>query len=99
MVRGQVVLNLAVEPFRGLHLVIVEPVTAANLAAGNGKGGGTPLVAVDPLGAAEGQMVAFVEGREAANPWWPKHAAVDACCAVIVESVDFRPPENRKDTK
>jgi microcompartment protein CcmK/EutM len=52
-------------------------------------------VAVDTLGAAEGQMVAFVEGREAASPWWPNQAPVDACCAVIVESVDFR-PEDRK---
>jgi len=91
MVRGRVVLNVTGDPFRGMRLVIVEPVTAANLAAGNGLGGGTPLVAADPLGAAEGQMVAFVEGREAANPWWPGRAAVDACCAVIVESVDFRP--------
>jgi ethanolamine utilization protein EutN/carbon dioxide concentrating mechanism protein CcmL len=95
MVRGRVVLNSAVDSFRGLRLVILEPVTAANLAARNGLGGGTPLVAVDPLGAAEGQMVAFVEGREAANPWWPNHAPVDACCALIVESVDFR-PEDRK---
>ena len=99
MVRGRVVLNIAQDPFHGLRLVIVEPVTAANLAAGNGLGGGTPLVAADPRGAAEGQMVAFVEGREAANPWWPDKAAVDACCAVIVDSVDFRPAENPEDRK
>jgi microcompartment protein CcmK/EutM len=55
---------------------------------------GTPLVAVDQLGAAEGQMVAFVEGREAANPWWPEMAPVDAYCSLIVESVDYRPPKN-----
>jgi microcompartment protein CcmK/EutM len=82
-----------------MRLVIVEPVTAANLAAGNGLGGGTALVAADTLGAAEGQMVAFVEGREAANPWWPGQAPVDACCSVIVESVIFRPVENPEDRK
>ena len=49
MVRGRVVLNIAQDPFHGLRLVIVEPVTAANLAAGNGLGGGTPLVAADLL--------------------------------------------------
>ncbi len=97
MVRGSVVLNVKEDAFRGLRLAIVEPVTAASLVAGNGTGGGTPLVAADPLGAAVGQMVAFVEGREAANPWWPGQAAVDACCALIVESVDFRPPAVAED--
>jgi ethanolamine utilization protein EutN len=89
IVRGKVVLNLAAESLRGARLVIVEPVTAANLAARNGLGGGVPLVAVDLLGSAEGQLVAFVEGREAANPWWPESAPVDAYCALIADSVDF----------
>ena len=91
-VRGQVVLNSAVDSLRGNRLVIVEPVTAENLAAKNGKGGGKALVAVDRLGAAEGQMVAFTEGREAANPYWPERVPVDAYCALIVKSVNFRPP-------
>ena len=91
VVRGRVVLNLAEPSLAGERLVIVEPVTASNLAAANGAGGGKALVAVDRLGAAEGQMVAFVEGREAANPWWPRQAPVDAFCSLIVESVDFRP--------
>ncbi len=91
IVRGSVVLSVADPALRGVRLVIVEPVTAPELAAGSGVGGGKPLVAVDQLNAAEGQMVAFVEGREAANPWWPEVAPVDAYCAVIAEAVDFRP--------
>jgi len=78
MVRGRVVLNIAQDPFHGLRLVIVEPVTAANLAAGNGLGGGTPLVAADLLGAAEGQMVASwraarrrIRGGRTRLPWMP----------------------------
>ena len=91
IVRGSVVLN--VSPWlAGLRLAIVEPVTAENLAARNGKGGGRSLVAVDQLGAAEGQMVGFVEGREAANPWWPNVAPVDAYCALLVENLEFQPP-------
>ncbi len=92
-IRGHLVLNQAISCLRGTRLVIVEPVTAANLAAANGLGGGKCLVAVDQLGAAEGQMVAFTEGREAANPYWPNLVPVDAYCALIVEHVDFRPPK------
>ena len=92
LVRGEVVLNAAVPALRGNRLVIVEPVTAENLAAENGLGGGKALIAVDHLGAAEGQMVAFTEGREAANPFWPERVPVDAYCALIVKSVYFRPP-------
>jgi microcompartment protein CcmK/EutM len=93
MVRGRVVLNAAIPSLRGVRLVIVEPVTAENLAAGNGQGGGKALVAADHLGAGQGEMVAFVEGREAANPYWPGKAPVDAYCALVADSVDFRPPD------
>ena len=97
IVRGNVVLNSAAAALRGLRLVIVEPVTAENLAAGAAAGaaagGGKALVAVDQLGAAEGQMVAFTEGREAANPFWPQAAPVDAYCALIVKHAHFAPPK------
>jgi ethanolamine utilization protein EutN len=92
-VRGKVVLSLSIPAFQGTRLLIVEPVNASNLAARNGKGGGKQLVVADHLAPAEGQMVGFVEGREAANPYWPNNAAVDAYCACIVQNVDFRPPE------
>jgi ethanolamine utilization protein EutN len=95
IVRGHVVLNVAIPCLRGTRLVIVEPVTAENLAARNGAGGGKPLIAVDQLAAAEGQMVAFTEGREAANPYWPNQVPVDAYCALIVDGIDFRPPAAR----
>jgi ethanolamine utilization protein EutN len=89
IVRGRVTLSVAVAPFRGKRLVVLEPVTMENLSAGNGLGGGKALVAVDELGAAEGQMVAFTEGREAANPFWPESVPVDAYCALIVDSVNI----------
>ncbi len=90
IVRGHVVLNPAIEAYGGKTLVVIEPVTMENLRAGNGRGGGKALIAVDELGAAEGQMVAFTEGREAANPFWPGSVPVDAYCALIVDSVDVR---------
>ena len=54
-------------------------------------GGGKSLVAVDALGAAEGQMVAFTEGREASNPFWPDAVPVDAYCSLIVDSISIQP--------
>lgn len=91
IVRGHVVLNPAIASYRGRTLAVVEPVTVENLSAANGKGGGKALIAVDELGAADGQMVAFTEGREAANPFWPDSVPVDAYCALIVDSIDVRP--------
>jgi ethanolamine utilization protein EutN len=91
IVRGHVTLNLAVKSFHGQTLVVLEPVTMENLRARNGLGGGKSLVAIDALGAAEGQMVAFTEGREAANPFWPDAVAVDAYCSLIVDSISIEP--------
>jgi microcompartment protein CcmK/EutM len=93
IVRGHVVLHTAVEELRGTRLVIVEPVTAENLARRSGEGGGKSLVLADHLDPGRGQMVAFVEGREAANPYWPGKAPVDAYCALIVDGTpEFHPP-------
>ena len=88
IVRGSMTMNLCIEELRGYRLVVVEPVTMENLRARNGNGGGKALIAVDQLGAAEGQMVAFTEGREAANPFWPGKAPVDAYISLIVDTVD-----------
>jgi len=88
IVRGHVVLSLAEESLAGKMLAVVEPVTMENLRARNGLGGGKALIAIDELGAADGQMVAFTEGSEAANPFWPDRVPVDAYCAMIVDSFD-----------
>jgi microcompartment protein CcmK/EutM len=89
IVRGQVVLNPRIDSFAGRRLVVLEPVTMANLRAANGCGGGKSLVAIDELGAANGQLVAFTEGREASNPFWPYPVPVDAYCALILDSIDL----------
>jgi carbon dioxide concentrating mechanism protein CcmL len=87
IVRGHVTLSPAVPELLGKTLVVLEPVTMANLVAKNGLGGGKSLVAVDALGAAKGQIVAFTEGAEAANPYWPNRVPIDAYCTLIVDSV------------
>ena len=106
LVRGSVVLSQAIPSLRGTRMVIVEPVTAANLELQNGLGGGKALIAADRLGPGVGQMVGFVEGRTAANPFLPAEAPEDAYCALIVDEFDYRPPrpqatrpEGRRDRK
>jgi ethanolamine utilization protein EutN len=89
VVRGQVVLNPRVESYAGRRLVVIEPMTMGELRAEQGRGSGKSLVAMDELGAANGQLVAFTEGREASNPFWPGAVPVDAYCALIVDSVDL----------
>jgi microcompartment protein CcmK/EutM len=92
IVRGCVVLSRSVESLKGIRLLVVEPVTAENLATGSPEGGGKALIVADQMAPARGQSIAFTEGREAANPYWPLNVPVDATSALIVDSVDFRPP-------
>jgi carbon dioxide concentrating mechanism protein CcmL len=92
IVRGVVVLSLSDPGLKGTRLLVVEPVTAENLHEDSPSGGGKQLIVADQLGPGEGQMIAFVEGREAANPYWPGRAPVDAYCSLIVDTIDFRPP-------
>jgi len=96
IVRGKVVLNLADPSLTGTRFLIVEPVTSEALAAQDGTGGGKQLIVADHLAPAEGQMIAFVEGREGANPYWPRRAPVDAYCSLLVDAVDYHPPGKRR---
>jgi microcompartment protein CcmK/EutM len=91
IVRGQVVLSRSIPGLKGTALLLVEPVTAANLAARNGQGGGKTLVVADRLSSGTGQMIGIVEGSEAARPFSPP-IAVDAYCALIVNDYSYKPP-------
>jgi microcompartment protein CcmK/EutM len=90
IVRGTVVLSVQDPALKGTRMLIVEPVLPASLEARDGSGGGKALVVADHLAPAVGQMVGFVEGREAANPYWPGFAPVDAYCSLIVDRYHYR---------
>ncbi len=91
IVRGHVVLSKGIPALKGTALLLVEPVSSANLAAKNGKGGGKTLVVADRLSPATGQMIGIVEGSEAAQPF-PEPTAVDAYCALVVNDYTYQPP-------
>jgi microcompartment protein CcmK/EutM len=92
MVRGKVVLSRMTPELLGNRFLIVEPINRENLLAGNGKGGGRELVVADHgnLGAADGQMVAYVEGREGANAYHPQKVPVDAYLSLIVDDIQLK---------
>ena len=100
IVRGHVVLNSCQPSLCGSRLLVVEPITAENLAARNGKGGGKPLIVADQLAPAVGQVIAFTEGSEASNAYWPQQVPVDAYCALIAQHYEWTPPvEAAKETR
>ncbi|MFM9057519.1 MAG: EutN/CcmL family microcompartment protein [Planctomycetaceae bacterium] len=79
-----------VEPhptMRGAVLRVVVPLSAADLATDDGPA--EPLVAWDDLGAGDGQLVAFSEGGEAAQPFRPLDKPVDAYVAALIDRLDI----------
>lgn len=79
-----------VEPhptMRGGILRVVVPLGPEDL--GRGDGPAEPLVAWDDLGAGDGQIVAFSEGGEAAQPFRPADKPVDACIAALIDRLDI----------
>ena len=81
-----------VEPhptMRGGVLKLVVPLSTADLARGDGPA--EPLVAWDDLGAGDGQLVAFSEGGEAAQPFRPLDKPIDAYIAALIDRLDIPP--------
>jgi microcompartment protein CcmK/EutM len=84
---GSVTLVNAHPTLRGGMLRVVVPLAATDLATGDGSA--EPLVAWDLLGAGEGQLVAFSEGGEAAQPFSPEGKPIDATIAALVDRIDL----------
>lgn len=82
---GTVTLVEPHEAVRGGVFRLVVPLATCDLARGDGPA--EPLVAWDDLGAGEGQLVAFSEGGEAAQPFRPAYKPVDAYIAAILDKL------------
>ena len=86
-----------VEPhttMRGGPLRVLVPLShadVARVAAGRGMPAdlaAEPLVAWDDLGCGDGQLVAFSEGGEAAQPFDPLDKPIDAYVAAIIDRLE-----------
>ncbi len=80
---GTVTLVEPHDAVRGGVFRLVVPLSGADFAAGDGPA--EPLVAWDDLGAGEGQLVAFSESGEAAQPFRPVDRPIDAYVAAILD--------------
>lgn len=83
---------------RGGVFRVVVPLSGADLARGIDPANPPrtePLVAWDDFGCGDGQLVAFSEGGEAAQPFHPHDKPIDAYVAAIVDRLDLAAPPRR----
>lgn len=91
---GRVTLSTAVPAFAGARWLIVSPFTREHFQRGaqaiEGLSKDPSLVVYDSLGAGIGNTIAFVEGREAAQPF-DQPTPIDAISAALVDSIFYNP--------
>lgn len=71
------------ETLRNFKLQFVQPLTA------NRENAGSPIVAVDTVGAGPGETVFYITAREAVIPLPVETAPVDASIVGIVDRIDL----------
>lgn len=81
-VTGNVVCTLKDEKLVGSKLLLLQPVDLSGAAKGN------PLVAVDAVGAGEGELVLVVQGSSARQTSRTTGNPVDAVIFAIVDTVE-----------
>lgn len=81
-VTGSVVCTVKDEKLSGAKLLTVQPVDAEN------KPKGSPLVAVDAVGAGEGELVLLVSGSSARQTGRTENRPVDCAIFAIVDTIE-----------
>jgi len=81
-VTGNVVCTLKDEKLVGSKLMLVQPVDLSGAPRGN------PLVAVDAVGAGEGELILLVQGSSARQTSKTTGSPVDAVIFAIVDTVE-----------
>lgn len=84
---GQVVSTKKEEYLQGRRLLLIRPMLADQENKGALKPGSNTIVAVDPIGAGQNEMVLFVQGSSARQCAGLKQAPIDAAIIGIVDSV------------
>ena len=83
---GSITLTEAHPTIRGGLLRLVVPLQAEDLDDEDGPS--AAIVAWDELSAGNGQLVAFSEGGEAAQPFQPEGKPIDAYISALVDRID-----------
>lgn len=84
---GQVVATKKEEYLQGRRLLMIRPMLADPDKKGALKAGGNTIVAVDPIGAGQNELVLFVQGSSARQCAGLKQCPIDASIIGIVDSV------------
>ncbi len=79
-VKGLVVATHKVESLEGFHLRMIQPVN------GSGQVLGDPLAAVDLVASRDGDLVMFIDAREAPKALPNAYGPIDACIVGLVDS-------------
>ncbi len=87
-VEGSVVATKKDANMTGRKLLLIRPQLVDDKEPGRFKAGGNTLVAVDSVGAGEGELVLFCQGSSARLAGGLKDAPVDAVIIGIVDVVD-----------
>jgi microcompartment protein CcmK/EutM len=82
-VMGTVVATVKCDSLEGRKILVIQPLD------GQLKEAGKPMVAVDSVGAGEGEVVFWCRGREASFPFLPAEVPTDCTIVGIVDSVNM----------
>lgn len=91
---GRVTLSKTVKSLEGGRFLVVSPFGRQQFAAGQDApislGSDPSPVIYDAIGGAQGHVVGYVEGREAAQPF-EQPTPVDAINVALVDEIFYRP--------
>jgi microcompartment protein CcmK/EutM len=85
VISGSVVSTNKSETLKGLKLLVVMPLDTETL-----KEKGSPLVAIDAVGAGEGEVVICVGGSSSRQTAFTDGTPCDLAIIAIVDSIDIR---------
>jgi len=85
---GQVVSTKKDEQMIGRKLLLLRPKLIDDKDPSKFKDGNTTIVAIDTVGAGEGELVMFCQGSSARNAHGLKQIPVDAAIIAIVDRVE-----------
>ena len=82
-VLGTVVATVKCDSLEGRKILVIQPLD------GRLKESGKPMVAIDSVGAGQGEVVFWCRGREASFPFLPTEVPTDCTIVSIVDSVSM----------